>query len=133
MFPDGIEFLEFDSDDIENIMTKLSLEEIDTLSFGAIRLDANGTILQLNRTEGRIGNVDPKTAIGKNFFTELAPCTNTPSFRGAFERVKHQQDSTFKTLIEYTFNAPGMRPTKVLVHIKKSIVADSLWIFVKRL
>jgi photoactive yellow protein len=131
VFPDGIDFLEFDSDDIENIMTKLSPGEIDKLSFGAIRLDASGVILQYNRTEGQLGNVDPKTAIGKNFFTELAPCANTPSFRGAFEHVKHH--STSRTMIEYTFKAAGAQPTKVLIHMKQSIVDDTFWIFVKRL
>jgi photoactive yellow protein len=35
-------------------------------------------------------------------------------------------------MIEYTFNYQ-MKPTKVKVHMKKALVGDSYWVFVKRL
>jgi photoactive yellow protein len=126
-----IELLEFGRDDIDSIVPNLSSQEIDRLAFGAIQLDADGTILQFNSTEGAIASVDPKTAIGKNFFTELAPCTDTRTFRGVFEAGVLA--GSLQTMIEYTFDANGMVPTKVLVHMKSSLLGNTFWIFVKRL
>ncbi len=122
--------VEFGKADIENVMAGMSKAEIDGLAFGAIQLDAKGTILQYNMAEGQITGRDPKAVVGKNFFTDVAPCTNTPAFKGAFDAgVKA---GTLNTMIEYTFDYE-MKPTKVKVHMKKALVGDSYWVFVKRL
>ncbi len=125
----GMQLVEFGKADIENVMAKMSVKDIDGLAFGAVQLDAQGRILQYNAAEGAITGRDPKAAIGKNFFTEVAPCTNTPAFKGAFDAgVKA---GNLNTMIEYTFDY-NMKPTKVKVHMKKALVGDSYWVFVKR-
>ncbi|WP_119681757.1 photoactive yellow protein [Indioceanicola profundi] len=124
-----MQLVEFGKADIENVMAKMSVKDIDGLAFGAVQLDAQGRILQYNAAEGAITGRDPKAAIGKNFFTEVAPCTNTPAFKGAFDAgVKA---GNLNTMIEYTFDY-NMKPTKVKVHMKKALVGDSYWVFVKR-
>lgn len=124
------QLVEFGKADIENVMSKMAASEIDGLAFGAVQLDANGRILQYNAAEGAITGRDPKQVIGKSFFTEVAPCTNTSAFKGAFdEGVKA---GNLNTMIEYTFDY-NMKPTKVKVHMKKALVGDSYWVFVKRL
>lgn len=124
------QFVEFGKSDIENVMSGMSADQIDELAFGAIQLDGNGQILKYNSAEGAITGRDPKSVIGRNFFTEVAPCTNTPAFKGAFdEGVKA---GTLNTMIEYTFDY-NMKPTKVKVHMKKAMVGDTYWVFVKRL
>ncbi|HEV7372365.1 photoactive yellow protein [Arenibaculum sp.] len=123
-------FVEFGKGDIENVMSKLSGKEIDGLAFGAIQLDAKGTILAYNQAEGAITGRDPKSVIGKNFFTEVAPCTNTARFRGAFDQGVAKGD--LNTMFEYVFDHE-MKPTKVKVHMKKALIGDSFWVFVKRL
>lgn len=126
----GMQLVEFGKADIENVMAKMSVKDIDGLAFGAVQLDAQGRILQYNAAEGAITGRDPKAAIGKNFFTEVAPCTNTPAFKGAFDAgVKA---GNLNTMIEYTFDY-NMKPTKVKVHMKKALVGDSYWVFVKRI
>lgn len=122
--------VEFGKADIENVMAAMSKAEIDGLAFGAIQLDAKGTILQYNMAEGQITGRDPKAVVGKNFFTDVAPCTNTQAFKGAFDAGV--QAGTLNTMIEYTFDYE-MKPTKVKVHMKKALVGDSYWVFVKRL
>lgn len=125
-----MQFVEFGKGDIENVVSKLSTKEIDGLAFGAIQLDAAGRILQYNAMEGAITGRDPKVVIGKNFFTEVAPCTNTPDFKGTFDKGVKAGD--LNTMFEYTFDY-NMKPTKVKVHMKKALVGDSFWVFVKRL
>ena len=122
--------VEFGKVDIANTLSKMSVGEIDKLAFGAIELDRTGRILRYNQMEGQITGRDPSEALGKNFFTDLAPCTNTPAFRGAFDKGVAAGD--LNVMFEYTFDYK-MKPTKVKVHMKKALTGDSYWIFVKRL
>ncbi|HYC03193.1 MAG TPA: photoactive yellow protein [Azospirillaceae bacterium] len=125
-----LQLVEFGKANIENAMATMSAKEIDSLAFGAVQMDGTGKIMQYNAAEGDITGRDPKAVIGKNFFTEVAPCTNTPAFKGAFDAgVKA---GNLNTMIEYTFDY-NMKPTKVKVHMKKALVGESYWVFVKRL
>lgn len=121
--------VEFGRDDIESAMRKMSSEELDRIAFGAIELDKNGRILRYNSAEGDITGRNPKEVLGRNFFTEVAPCTDTPLFKGEFD--KGARMGFLNKKFEYTFDY-NMRPTKVKVHMKKSLSGDTYWIFVKR-
>jgi photoactive yellow protein len=123
-------FIEFGKDDIENTLSTISGDQLNELAFGAIQLDGSGKILQYNAAEGSITGRDPKSVIGKNFFTDVAPCTNTSAFKGVFDAgVK---SGNLNTMIEYVFDY-NMAATRVKVHMKKALVGDSYWVFVKRL
>lgn len=125
-----MELLKFDSEDIENKLANMSDDELDGLAFGAIELDAEGTVLKYNAAEGDITGRDPKAVIGKNFFRDVAPCTHAPEFFGRFQ--KGVAEGNLNTLFEYTFDY-NMEPTRVKVHMKKAMSGSSYWIFVKRL
>jgi len=127
---DKLEFVEFGKLDIDNALNGMNDGQIDRLAFGAIQLDGEGKILQYNAAEGAITGREPKTVIGKNFFREVAPCTNTPTFKGIFD--KGVREGSLNHMFEYTFDYK-MQPTKVKVHMKKALVGDSYWVFVKRL
>ena len=120
----------FGKDDIENVLSKMTAREVDQLAFGAVQLDAKGTVLQYNSAEASITGRDQKAVIGKNFFREVAPCTSTPAFKGVFD--KGVREGNLNTMFEYTFDY-NMAPTKVKIHMKRAIAGDSYWIFVKRL
>lgn len=125
-----MEFIEFGKGDIENALSNISDDQLNKLAFGAIQLDGAGKILQYNATEGSITGRDPKAVIGKNFFTDVAPCTNTSAFKGVFDAgVK---SGNLNTMIEYVFDY-NMAPTRVKVHMKKALVGETFWVFVKRL
>ena len=120
----------FGKDDIENTLSKMSAQDLDELAFGAIQLDANGKILVYNATEAGITGRDPREVVGLNFFREVAPCTDRPAFRGVFDAgVKA---GNLNTMFEYVFDY-RMAPTRVRVHMKKALIGDTYWIFVKRL
>lgn len=125
----GLQVVDFGADDIDNQLANMNSNEIDGLAFGAIQLDESGNILKYNQAEGAITGRDPGQVIGKNFFTAVAPCTNTPQFKGAFDKVVKEGSSV---MLEYTFDYQ-MTPTKVKVHMKPALSGDSYWIFVKRL
>lgn len=125
-----MEIVKFGQEDIENSLSKMDDEDLDNLAFGAIQLDEAGNILQYNAAEGDITGRDPEEVKGKNFFREVAPCTNTEEFYGKFKGGVESGD--LNTLFEYTFDY-NMMPTKVKVHMKKALSGDSYWVFVKRL
>lgn len=126
-----MEMLKFESNDIENRLSKLNDSEIENLAFGAIMLDAKGKILKYNKAEGEITGRNPSEVLGKNFFTEVAPCTNSRQFYGKFK--EGVASGNLSTMFEYTFDYK-MKPTKVKVHMKKALGNDdSFWIFVKRI
>lgn len=60
--------------------------DIDTLPFGLISVDADGMIEQYNAYESRLARLSKERVIGRNFFTDVAPCTAVQEFRGRFER-----------------------------------------------
>ena len=125
-----MDIVKFGSDDIENSLAKMGEKDLDKLAFGAIQLDKVGKILNYNKAEGEITGRKPADVIGKNFFTDVAPCTNSKEFYGRFKRGV--DSGKLETMFEYTFDYQ-MKPTKVKVHMKKAVVGDSYWVFVKRL
>ena len=120
----------FGKEDIENVMARMSAAEVDQLAFGAVQLDAKGTILRYNAAEAGITGRDAKEVIGKNFFRDVAPCTNSPTFKGIFDQGVRADN--LNTMFEYVFDYK-MSPTKVKIHMKKAISDGTYWIFVKRL
>ena len=120
----------FGKDDIDNVLAKLTAREVDQLAFGAVQLDGRGNILRYNAAEASITGRDAKEVIGKNFFRDVAPCTNSATFKGAFD--KGVREDNLNTMFEYVFDYK-MAPTKVKIHMKRAIAGDSYWIFVKRL
>ena len=125
-----MEIVQFGSNDIENKLASMDKGQLDDVAFGAIQLDANGKIIQYNAAEGDITGRDPQAVVGKNFFTDVAPCTNSKEFKGKFDEGVKNGD--LNTMFEYTFDYE-MKPTKVKVHMKKALSGDSYWVFVKRL
>lgn len=120
----------FGKNDIENALGKMSEFEINQLAFGAVQLDSAGKILTYNAAEASITGRDAASVIGKNFFQDVAPCTNAPTFKGVFDKGVKSGD--LNTMFEYVFDY-NMAPTKVKIHMKKAISGNTYWIFVKRL
>mgnify|MGYP000001287489 CR=1 FL=1 len=126
----SFEVIKFGTEDIDNKLSHMSTQDLDNLAFGAVELDGNGNILRYNTAEGDITGRNPKDVIGKNFFHDVAPCTNSPEFYGKFK--SGVKDGRLNAIFEYTFDYK-MRPTKVKVQMKKDPKKDSYWIFVKRI
>ena len=75
MTRDGIDF---------GAIAKLTPDKLDGLPYGLITLDAVGRVIHYNDTEARLVGLPKDRVIGKNFFTEVAPCTRLREFEGRF-------------------------------------------------
>lgn len=124
-----IDKVRFDQADIDNVLSELDSKEIDDLAFGAIQVDSAGKVLAYSKREGQLTGRDPADVIGKNFFSEVAPCTDSPEFYGRFK--KGVEDGELGVVFDYLFDYK-MNPTRVRVHMKRAIHGDSYWILVSR-
>lgn len=66
-------------------VSRLSPEELDTLPYGLICLDAQGRVVHYNDTESRMARLPKGKVVGRNFFTDVAPCTRVREFEGQFQ------------------------------------------------
>ena len=124
-----MEIKKISADDDENVLARMSPTEIDAMPFGAIQLDGTGKILFYSAAEGRITDRNPKEVVGKNFFRDVAPCTETPKFAGVFRAGVAA--GTLNTRFEYVFDYK-MKPTKVSVHLMKALSGETYWVIVRR-
>ena len=106
----------------------LTLRELDSLPFGAIQLDPKGTILQYNDYESRLAGVDKSRAIGKNFFTDVAPCTNVREFRGRFTEGVAKKKLHEKFRYHFAFKK---NPQDVTVTLYYNELTNTTWIFIR--
>lgn len=114
---------------IKESLSKMSREELDRLDFGVVRVDDTGKVLMYNRYESDLAGVSPSVAEGRNFFTEVAPCTNNRLFLGKFKGGVQAQ--ALDTFFNYTFTYK-MKPTNVVIHLFHSKQDHSNWILVKK-
>jgi photoactive yellow protein len=104
---------------------RLAPADIDTLPFGAIQLDRNGTVLAYNSAEERISGRKRQDVIGRNFFSEVAPCTRVRRFFGAFQEGVER--GALNEIFDFSFRFP--QATRE-VRIRMIYNAPTVWIFV---
>ena len=122
--------IQFGQSDVDNVLSGMSPDEIDRLPFGAIQLNASGVVVLYNAAESRLTGRQRTDVIGRHFFNEIAPCCNTPTFRGVFD--SGVKDGHLDTIFTYIFDY-RMNPTKVKVHMRKAMANETYWVFVKRI
>lgn len=109
-------------------MDELSVKELDQLPFGAIQLDTEGKIMQFNSYESQLSGVQRDKALGKNFFREVAPCTNVQGFFGRFREGVARKSLHEKFRYHFAFK---QNPRDVTVTLFYSQPTNSVWVFVR--
>lgn len=69
---------------------KMDFATLDLLPYGIIVVDEVGKILYYNAREEEIANRRRENVLGKNFFSEVAPCTQVQEFYGRFKETMHR-------------------------------------------
>lgn len=110
-------------------LPNMKQSQLDMLDFGAIRVNDEGVILSYNRWQSEFAQVDQDEALGKNFFRELAPCTNNRLVFGRFKQGV--ADGSLDVVVSYAFTY-RMRPTLVKVHLYREPKTRANWILVAR-
>jgi photoactive yellow protein len=103
-------------------------QQLDELPFGAIHLDATGTVLAYNKTEERLAARKAAEVVGRNFFAEVAPCTRVRRFFGAFQAGVDRKQ--LNEVFDFTFRFPaGTREVRIRM-IYSAMPRPGVWVFV---
>ena len=123
-----VDDLHFEDDDLGEKLRHASDEQRDNAPFGIIKVDDEGEVEFFNQYESDLSGMDPDDVVGRNFFTQVAPCTNNRLFRGRFKKGvrRGELDETFT--YTYTYK---MRPTLVDVHLYRDESGNN-WITVQK-
>lgn len=117
--------------DLESLYTTvetLSPKALDELPHGAIQLDKDGKILRYNHFESALAGVSRERAIGKNFFRDVAPCTDVAQFCGRFKEGVAKKKLHEKFRYHFPFKSS---PQNVLITLFYNARSDTVWVFVQ--
>jgi len=110
-------------------LSSMSREELNALDFGVVKVDDGGTIHIYNRYESELASVAPSTAEGKNFFTQVAPCTNNRLVYGRFKEGVAADE--MDVCLSYTLTYK-MRPTNVRMRLYRDQASQTNWVLVQK-
>lgn len=101
-----------------------SASQLDSETFGIVKMDHSGKVVEYNKTQSAFTGVQKSHAIGKHFFSEIAPCTNN-----FMVSQKYDSSPTLDSSIDYTFTLK-MSPTPVKLRLLKG--AKSQYLLVQK-
>jgi photoactive yellow protein len=119
----------FVPDTVLQQLSNLTRSQADGADFGIVKVDSTGVIELYNLYESELAGILPKDAEGKNFFTQVAPCTNNRLFFGRFK--DGMASGNLNISLPYTFTYK-MRPTNVQIHLYLDPASKTNWVFVKK-
>jgi len=88
MIMDDASPITIDMAGLAEAVERLPAEAVDALPFGSIKLDQDGVVSFYSAAESKLSGYGSRPALGKSFFVEMAPCMDTPAFRGRIERAR---------------------------------------------
>ena len=115
---------------LANVVDSMSETELDQLPHGAIQLSLDGTVLKFNAYESQLANLKKGSVIGKNFFKQVAPCTDVQEFYGRFREGVRAKSLHENFRYHFAFK---QNPRDVTVTLFYSPMTDTVWVFVKPL
>jgi photoactive yellow protein len=115
--------------DIVRRLGNLDQATADQCDFGIVEVDDNGLIRLYNRWEQQLAGISLQQAQGRNFFIDVAPCTNNRLFLGRFRQGV--QTGSLDVGFNYTFTYK-IRPTSVAIHMYRHAASQRNYVFVKR-
>jgi photoactive yellow protein len=121
--------VKFSEHNVANELADMSDADLDALAFGAIELDRNGKIVRYNAAEADISSRHQDGMVGRNFFSDVAPCTRSDAFEGRFRAgvAAGKLDVQFTYVLDHE-----MTPTEVRVRMHRIDDKDTYWVLIKR-
>ena len=107
--------MNFDQQELLESLEAATNEQLDTLEFGVIGIDADGRVQRYNSWESKAAGLSPAKVLGHHLFTVVAPCMN--NFMVAQRFDDSMSDGTrLDATIDYVLTLK-MRPIKVKLRL----------------
>lgn len=75
----------FERPDLASAVEGLTAAELDDLPFGVVRLDHQGRVVAYIATEAELSGRGARAVLGRDFFTDVAPCLSGPDYKGRID------------------------------------------------
>lgn len=114
-------------------LSSLTAADLDALPFGYIALAPDGTVRKYNRYEADLARKDPQEVLGRNFFREVAPCTQVQEFEGRFRELAQARGEGPSTLtfdFEFRFRHGSQ---KVRIGLVRAVLENEVIVTVNRI
>jgi photoactive yellow protein len=117
--------VEFDSTDVIEILDSCTDGQMDSVDFGVVRMTSDGVVTAYNRVEAELSGMEAGSVVGKNFFVQVAPCTNNYMVAERFRTAEELDE-----IIDYVFTY-AMVPTPVTLRLVKSKSSQHQYLLVR--
>lgn len=101
-------------------------ERYDDLTFGLVAVQHDGTVFAYGAVEAKYSGISPARVLGRNFFTDVAPCCNNFMVSGRFD-----EEPDLDVIIDYVFTLK-MRPTHVELRLLRSSTSPRQYVAIRR-
>jgi photoactive yellow protein len=112
------------------VIESMTEKDLDALPYGAIQLNTMGKVLKYNAYEARLSGLAKEDVLGKNFFKEVAPCTDVKEFYGRFLEGVNKRNLHCKFRYHFSFRR---NPIDVTVTLFLSERDGTVWVYVQPL
>ncbi len=116
--------------DVSAFLGRASAADVDTLDFGVIGFDVDGTVRRYNTHESQMAGLSLDRVMDHPFFTVVAPCMNNFMVAQRFEDTAQAGGSLDET-IDYVLTL-RMRPVKVKLRLLADPAFPLRHLFVQR-
>jgi photoactive yellow protein len=119
----------FDQPQLARAVEQLPVDAINRLPFGVIKLTAGGVVEFYSAREAELSGRGDRPILGLEFFTNIAPCMDTPQFRGRIESAvaSGKLDAEFNHIGDFSD-----RDRELAVRAQ-SASDGGIWLFLMRL
>ncbi|WP_419829080.1 histidine kinase dimerization/phosphoacceptor domain -containing protein [Methylobacterium sp.] len=100
----------------------LASDALDRLDEGVIGLDADGTVVVFSEGASTLSGLSRESVLGRNYFREVMPGTNVPSFRGRF--LSGTRRGALDESFDYVFGRLP-QPLRARVHMRHGKAAEA--------
>lgn len=118
----------FDDEELGEELRTCAEDTLDHAPFGIVKVDDDGVVQFYNQYEAKLADVNPEDALGKNFFTQLAPCSGNRLFHGRFKDGVRKGDLDERFTYTFTYK---MSPTLVQVRMYRDEEGQN-WIMIRK-
>jgi photoactive yellow protein len=102
-----------------------SNQELDEAPFGVVRMSRDGKVVAYCKSESHITGIKPDYAVGKFYFTQIAPCANNLMIAAKYAQPNLDEELDY--ILTYVCD-----PVKVRLRLLKSSASAYQYFLVNR-
>lgn len=117
--------LSFSDQDLLELLEQQTNEQVEEAPFGLVRMSREGVVVAYGKSESHITGITKEYALGKYYFTQIAPCANNRMIAAKY--AQSSLDEELDYILTYI-----CEPVKVRLRLLKSPASRYQYFLVDR-